>query len=78
MTQYNLDIIVNIAVTIKLNNMERSYMTVKRVVRFNIKKNHVDYDYIKQQLIESKEIYNYANYIIRQIFLKSLKTINIH
>ena len=35
-------------------------MIVKRVVKFNIKKNHVDYDYIKQQLIESKEIYNYA------------------
>ena len=45
-------------------------MIVKRVVKFNIKKNHVDYDYIKQQLIESKEIYNYANYIIRQIFFK--------
>ena len=48
-------------------------MIVKRVVRFNIKKNHVDYDYIKQQLIESKEIYNYANYIIRQIFFKKSK-----
>ena len=45
-------------------------MIVKRVVKFNIKKNHVDYNYIKQQLIESKEIYNYANYIIRQIFFK--------
>ena len=45
-------------------------MTVKRIVKFNIKKNHVDYNYIKQQLIESKEIYNYANYIIRQIFFK--------
>ena len=48
-------------------------MIVKRVVKFNIKKNHVDYDYIKQQLIESKEIYNYANYIIRQIFFKKSK-----
>ena len=45
-------------------------MIAKRVVKFNIKKNHVDYDYIKQQLIESKEIYNYANYVIRQIFFK--------
>ena len=45
-------------------------MIVKRVVKFNIKKTHVDYNYIKQQLIESKEIYNYANYIIRQIFFK--------
>lgn len=48
-------------------------MIVKRVVKFNIKKNHVDYDYIKQQLIESKEIYNYANYIIRQLFFKKSK-----
>jgi len=48
-------------------------MTVKRVVKFNIKKNHVDYNYIKQQLIESKEIYNYANYIIRQLFFKNSK-----
>ena len=48
-------------------------MIVKRVVKFNIKKNHVDYNYIKQQLIESKEIYNYANYIVRQIFFKKSK-----
>ena len=45
-------------------------MIAKRVVKFNIKKNHNDYNYIKQQLIESKEIYNYANYVIRQIFFK--------
>ena len=51
-------------------------MIVKRVVKFNIKKNHVDYNYIKQQLIESKEIYNYANYIIRQIFFKKSKNNN--
>ena len=48
-------------------------MIAKRVIKFNIKKNHVDYNYIKQQLIESKEIYNYANYIIRQIFFKKYK-----
>jgi putative transposase len=48
-------------------------MIVKRVVKFNIKKNHVDYNYIKQQSIESKEIYNYANYIVRQIFFKKSK-----
>ena len=48
-------------------------MIVKRVIKFNIKKNHVDYNYIKQQLIESKEIYNYANYIIRQLFFKNSK-----
>lgn len=48
-------------------------MIVKRVVKFNIKKNHVDYNYIKQQSIESKEIYNYANYVIRQLFFKKSK-----
>ena len=48
-------------------------MIVKRVVKFNIKKNHVDYNYIKQQLIESKEIYNYANFVMRQLFFKKSK-----
>ena len=48
-------------------------MIVKRIIKFNIKKNHVDYNYIKQQLIESKEIYNYANYIIRQLFFQKSK-----
>ena len=48
-------------------------MIVKRIIKFNIKKNHVDYNYIKQQLIESKEIYNYTNYVIRQIFFKKSK-----
>ena len=46
-------------------------MKVKRVVKFNIKKSHIDYDYIKIQLIESKEIYNFANYILRQIYFKN-------
>lgn len=50
----------------------RSYnMKVKRVVRFNIKKSHVDYKYIKTQLIESKEVYNFANYILRQLYFKN-------
>ena len=46
-------------------------MKVKRVVKFNIKKSHIDYDYIKIQLIESKEIYNFVNYILRQIYFKN-------
>ena len=46
-------------------------MKVKRIVKFNIKKSHIDYDYIKIQLIESKEIYNFANYILRQIYFKN-------
>ena len=46
-------------------------MRVKRIVKFNIKKSHIDYQYIKVQLIESKEIYNFANYILRQIYFKN-------
>ena len=46
-------------------------MKVKRIVKFNIKKSHIDYKYIKTQLIESKEIYNFANYILRQIYFKN-------
>jgi len=33
-------------------------MKVKRVVKFNIKKSHIDYQYIKIKLIKSKEIRN--------------------
>lgn len=46
-------------------------MKVKRVVKFNIKKSHIDYQYIKVQLIESKEIYNFANYVLRQLYFKN-------
>ena len=38
-----------------------------------MKKNHPDYELIKLQTIEAKEIYNYANYIIRQIYFKNSK-----
>jgi len=48
-------------------------MRVKRIVKFNIKKSHIDYKYIKNQLIESKEIYNFANYILRQLYFKNSK-----
>ena len=46
-------------------------MKVKRIVKFNIKKSHIDYKYIKAQLIESKEIYNFANYVLRQLYFKN-------
>lgn len=46
-------------------------MNVIRTVKFNIKKTHVDYEYIKTQLIESKEVYNFANYILRQLYFKN-------
>ena len=46
-------------------------MKVKRIVKFNIKKSHADYKYIKTHLIESKEVYNFANYILRQLYFKN-------
>lgn len=48
-------------------------MTTKRIVKFHIKKSHPDFDYIKLQLIESKEIYNFSNFILRQIYFKNSK-----
>lgn len=48
-------------------------MKVKRTGKFRVKKNHPDYELIKLQTIEAKEIYNYANYIIRQIYFKNSK-----
>ena len=45
-------------------------MKAKRTGKFRVKKNHPDYELIKFHTIEAKEIYNYANYIIRQLFFK--------
>ena len=45
-------------------------MKIKRTGKFKIKKNHPDYDLVKLHTIEAKELYNYANYIIRQIYFK--------
>ena len=45
-------------------------MKVKRTGRFKVKISHPDYEMIKVHTIEAKEIYNYANYIIRQLFFK--------
>lgn len=46
-------------------------MKVKRTGRFKVKASHPDYEIIKIYTIEAKEIYNYANYIIRQIYFKN-------
>ena len=46
-------------------------MKVKRTGKFRVKKNHPDYGLIKLHTVEAKEIYNYANYIIRQIYFKN-------
>ena len=46
-------------------------MKVRRTGRFKVKTSHPDYKTIKVHTIEAKEIYNYANYIIRQIYFKN-------
>ena len=46
-------------------------MKVKRTGRFKVKTSHPDYEMIKKHTIESKEIYNYSNYIIRQLYFKN-------
>ena len=46
-------------------------MKVKRTGRFKVKASHPDYELIKIHTIEAKEVYNYANYIIRQIYFKN-------
>ena len=48
-------------------------MKVKRTGRFKVKASHPDYEMIKIHTIEAKEIYNYANYIIRQLYFKNSK-----
>ena len=48
-------------------------MRVKRTGRFKVKASHPDYELIKIHTIEAKEIYNYANYIIRQLYFKNSK-----
>ncbi len=45
-------------------------MKVKRAGRFKVKVSHPDYKMIREHTIEAKEIYNYANYIIRQLYFK--------
>ena len=49
-------------------------MKVKRTGKFRVKENHPDYELIKLHTIEAKEIYNYANYIIRQIYFRNSGT----
>lgn len=43
-------------------------MIVIRTIKYHIKPTHSDYNLIKQQCDESKQIYNYANYILRQVY----------
>ena len=46
-------------------------MKVRRTGKFKVKISHPDYEMIKVHTIEAKEIYNYANYIIRQLYFKN-------
>ena len=46
-------------------------MKVKRTGRFKVKPSHPDYEMIRGHTVEAKEIYNYANYIIRQLYFKN-------
>ena len=48
-------------------------MKIKRTGKFRIRKSHPDYEMIRDHTIEAKEIYNYANYIIRQIYFRNSK-----
>lgn len=46
-------------------------MKMKRTGRFKVKMSHPDYEMIRNHTIEAKEIYNYANYVIRQLYFKN-------
>lgn len=46
-------------------------MKVKRTGRFKVKPSHPDYEMIRGHTVEAKEIYNYANYVIRQLYFKN-------
>ena len=46
-------------------------MKMKRTGRFKVKMSHPDYEMIRNHTIEAMEIYNYANYMIRQLYFKN-------
>ncbi len=46
-------------------------MKMKRTGRFKMKPSHPDYEMIRNHTAEAKEIYNYANYVIRQLYFKN-------
>lgn len=48
-------------------------MKVKRTTKISVSKKHKDYDYLIQQMAYSKSIYNYINFLIRQLFFKNTK-----
>ena len=51
-------------------------MIVNRVEQHIIKKNNVNWSFIDNMCWKSKNLYNYANYIIRQEFIENNKCIN--
>ena len=46
-------------------------MKMKRTGRFKVKMSHPDYEMIRNHTIEAMKIYNYANYVIRQLYFKN-------
>ena len=46
-------------------------MIVNRVEQHIIKENNVNWLFIDNMCLKSKNLYNYANYIIRQEFIKN-------
>ena len=53
-------------------------MKVQRVEKIIIKKSHPKYKIIDEMCFKSKELYNYANYIIRQEFINNNKYISYY
>ena len=53
-------------------------MKVQRCERIVIKKDHPKYKIIDEMCFKSKELYNYANYIIRQEFINNNKYISYY
>ena len=51
-------------------------MKVRRSERHNIKRNHMLWEIADELCFKSKNIYNYANYIIRQEFITNHKWIH--
>ena len=51
-------------------------MIVNKVEQHIIKKNNINWSFIDNMCWKSKNLYNYANYIIRQEFIKNNKCIN--
>lgn len=52
------------------------YMFVQRVEQIVIRNNHPKYKIVDEMCKYSKDLYNYANYIIRKEFIENKEYIN--